>query len=108
MQLFIIAVAAPATAVTLFFDVITVMPQTNHKGLNFLRPDIAAMIDDLHPAFVRFPGGCYVEGDVLSNRFNWKNSVGPPENRTGHFNGVWNYYTETGLGAFEYYNGLRH
>lgn len=37
--------------------------------------------------FLRFPGGCYVEGDWLRNAFRWKNSVGPVEARPGHFNG---------------------
>ena len=53
-------------------------------------------------SFLRFPGGCYVEGDWLRNAVRWKESVGAVEARTGHLNGVWGYWSSDGLGVFEY------
>ncbi|MCH93144.1 alpha-L-arabinofuranosidase-like protein, partial [Trifolium medium] len=46
-------------------------------------------------------GGCYVEGDFLKNAFRWKDTVGPWEERPGHFNDIWHYWSDDGLGYFE-------
>lgn len=46
--------------------------------------------------FLRFPGGCYVEGTLLSNAFYWKPSVGPIQQRPGHWNGMWQYWSTDG------------
>lgn len=47
-------------------------------------------------------GGSYVEGGWLRNAFHWKVSVGPWEERPGHFNDIWQYWTDDGLGLFEF------
>jgi hypothetical protein len=47
-------------------------------------------------------GGCFVEGDYLRNAFRWKASVGPWEERPGHFGDVWKYWTDDGLGYYEF------
>ena len=48
--------------------------------------------------FMRFPGGCYVEGgDWLKDRFQWKASLGTAVNRPGHFNEIWGYWSSDGL-----------
>ena len=47
-------------------------------------------------------GGCYVEGDHLVNGFRWKDTVGKWEERPGHLNDYWNYWTDDGLGYFEF------
>ena len=47
-------------------------------------------------------GGSYVEGEWLRNSFQWKVTVGPWEERPGHFNDVWQYWTDDGLGLFEF------
>ncbi|KAI6696968.1 hypothetical protein NL676_017087 [Syzygium grande] len=53
--------------------------------------------------FFIFPlGGCYVEGASLRNAFSWKETVGPWEERPSHFNDVWRYWTDDGLGYFEF------
>ncbi|KAG4912815.1 hypothetical protein JHK84_053265 [Glycine max] len=65
------------------------------------RKDLFQMVADLKPNFFRFPGGCYVEGNYLRNAFRWKDTVGPWEERPGHFNDVWNYWTDDGFGFFE-------
>ena len=46
-----------------------------------MRRDLAQALEDLHPGIFRFPGGCIVEGTDLATRYQWKNSVGPVENR---------------------------
>ena len=46
--------------------------------------------------FLRFPGGCYVEGVTLANAFYWKPSVGPIDQRPGHWNGMWQYWSTDG------------
>ena len=68
------------------FDVVVLMPTTGWNGLRFIRPDLGQLLADLKPSFVRFPGGCYLEGDRLANRYNWKRAIGPLEERTGHWN----------------------
>lgn len=60
------------------------------------------MILDLKPRFLRFPGGCFVEGGWLRNAFRWRESIGPWEERPGHFGDVWNYWTDDGLGYYEF------
>ena len=81
-----------------------------HK--NGLRKDLAQALADLHPGIFRFPGGCIVEGTDLATRYNWKNSVGPVENRPLNEN-RWeytfphrfypDYYQSYGLGFFEFF-----
>uniref|UniRef100_A0A7N0VEA3 non-reducing end alpha-L-arabinofuranosidase n=1 Tax=Kalanchoe fedtschenkoi TaxID=63787 RepID=A0A7N0VEA3_KALFE len=89
------------TKATLWFDQVSLMPQHTFKGHGF-RNDLAEMLVALKPAFLRFPGGCYVEGGVLKNAFMWKNTVGPSEERPGHFGDVWNYWTDDGFGYLEF------
>jgi len=73
------------------------------KRPNGLRKDLASAVSDMKPAFVRFPGGCYVEGgDRFSDAFDWKNSVGPIEARKGLSHSMWGYPNSYGLGYHEY------
>ncbi len=79
---------------------------------NGMRPDIAQALADLYPGVFRFPGGCIVEGNNLATRYQWKNSVGPVENRPVNEN-RWNYefkykffpdyFQSYGLGFFEFF-----
>lgn len=63
-------------------DHVSLFPVDTWKGReNGLRKDLAQALFDLHPGIFRFPGGCIVEGTELSTRYQWKNSVGPVENR---------------------------
>ena len=55
----------------------------------------------MKPSFVRFPGGCFVEGDTLAQRFNWKLSLGEPSQRAGN-RCIWGYKATNGLGYHEY------
>ncbi|CAB4286057.1 unnamed protein product [Prunus armeniaca] len=90
-----------------WFDQVSVMPLDTYKEykLNFagtwIRKDLVQMLEDLKPQFMRFPGGCFVEGGWLRNAFRWKETIGPWEERPGHFGDVWMYWTDDGLGYFE-------
>ena len=82
---------------------ISLFPQkTFHNRPNGLRADLAQVIADLHPKFMRFPGGCLAHGDGLGNIYHWKNTIGPIEQRAGQFN-IWGYHQSVGLGYFEYF-----
>ncbi|PPD88581.1 hypothetical protein GOBAR_DD14470 [Gossypium barbadense] len=84
-----------------WFDQVSAMPLDTYKGHGF-RNELAEMLADIKPRFIRFPGGCFVEGEWLRNAFRWKASVGPWEERPGHFGDVWMYWTDDGLGYFEF------
>lgn len=87
----------------LAFDMVSLFPEkTFMNRANGLRPDLAQWLADMHPAFVRFPGGCLVHGDGLGNMYRWKNTIGPPEQRKGQRN-IWGYHQTAGLGYFEYF-----
>ena len=90
-------------------DHVSLFPEDNWNGL---RADLVKDLEDLHPGVFRFPGGCIVEGTDLATRYEWKNSVGAPENRPLNEN-RWNYtfahrlypnyYQTYGLGFYEYF-----
>jgi alpha-L-arabinofuranosidase len=87
---------------TLWLDFVSLFPATTWKGRpNGLRPDIAQMIADLKPGFVRFPGGCVVEGGTVETAYNWKHTVGPLESREENWS-PWNYRFTHGMGLYEY------
>ncbi len=69
---------------------------------NGLRPDLAGLLADIKPAFIRFPGGCLVHGDGLGNMYRWKNTIGPIEQRVEQKN-LWGYHQTVGLGFYEYF-----
>jgi alpha-L-arabinofuranosidase len=103
--------ARDAAAVEL--DMISLFPRgTWKKRPNGLRADLVQWLADLKPGFVRFPGGCIVEGRYLSTRYQWKNTIGKPEERKLIIN-RWNdefkhrpapdYFQSFGLGFYEYF-----
>lgn len=91
-------------------DHVSLFPADAWKGL--LRADLVKDLKDLNPGVFRFPGGCIVEGTDLNSRYQWKNSVGPAENRPLNEN-RWNYtfphrlfpnyYQSYGLGFYEFF-----
>ena len=84
-------------------DVVSLFPPTFKNRPNGLRPDLAEMLYNLHPKFVRFPGGCFVEGqESPDNAFHWEKTIGPIEQREGHKNVNWGYRTTDGIGFDEY------
>ena len=85
------------------FDMVSLFPQNTFKGRkNGLRADLAQVLADLHPRFVRFPGGCVAHGDGIDNIYDWKGSIGPLEARKPLRN-LWGYHQTRGLGYFEYF-----
>ncbi len=88
---------------SIWLDVVSLFPRaTFNSHTNGMRPAQAGLLAGLKPSFMRFPGGCYVEGNYLSNAFRWKKSIGDPAGRPGHWNGVWGYWSTDGLGYHEY------
>lgn len=85
----------------IWFDQISVMPVDTYKGHGF-RKELFALVANLKPRFLRFPGGCFVEGEWLRNAFRWKDTLVPWEERSGHFGDVWMYWTDDGLGYYEF------
>jgi alpha-N-arabinofuranosidase len=94
-------------------DMVSLFPADTWKGRpGGLRKDIVQMIADLKPGFIRFPGGCIVEGRTIANRYQWKNTIGPVELRKVIIN-RWNmemknqqapdYFQSFGMGFFEYF-----
>lgn len=92
---------------------ISLFPADTWEGHeNGLRKDIAGALADIRPGIFRFPGGCIVEGTELPDRYQWKNTVGPVENRptipnrwqfTFKHRFAPDYYQSGGLGFFEYF-----
>jgi len=98
---------------TIDLDMISLFPEDTWKNRkNGLRKDLVQLLYDMKPGFLRFPGGCIVEGRTLSDRYQWKKSVGNVDDRETKMN-RWNvefnhkqtpdYFQSFGLGFFEYF-----
>jgi len=98
---------------TIDLDMISLLPSDTWKNRpGGLRADMVQLLADMKPGFIRFPGGCIVEGHDLSTRYQWKKTIGPIEERELIVN-RWNtefahrpapdYYQTFGLGFFEYF-----
>ena len=94
-------------------DMVSLFPENTWKNRkNGLRADLVQKLADMKPGFIRFPGGCIVEGHELETRYQWKKTVGNVENRQLNIN-RWNtefpyrnapdYFQSYGLGFFEYF-----
>lgn len=87
----------------LLLDMVSLFPQKTFKGrANGLRPDLAQALVDLHPKFLRFPGGCITHGYGLANAYRWKDSVGDVASRRPNHT-TWGYHQTLGLGYYEYF-----
>ena len=90
------------SAGTLDLDVVSLFPRKTFKDRpNGCREDLAQLLADLKPAFLRFPGGCVVEGATMENRWQWKKTIGPIHERPGHWS-LWGYRNTDGLGYHEF------
>lgn len=94
----VITVAHPGT---LWLDLVSLFPPTYNDRPNGSRIDIMRMLADMNPAFLRFPGGNYLEGDTIATRFPWKQTLGPLVDRPGHM-GCWRYRSSDGFGLLEF------
>jgi alpha-L-arabinofuranosidase len=87
---------------TFWLDMVSLFPKRTWKHRpNGLRPDLAGMLDGLKPSFMRFPGGCWVEGDTMSLAYRWKQTIGDLAERRTQYN-IWQYHATHGLGYHEY------
>lgn len=85
-------------------DMISLFPEKTFRNRpNGLRDDLAQTIADMKPKFVRFPGGCLVHAGSIRRYYNWKDSIGPVEERQAQPNYAWGYHQTMGLGYFEYF-----
>jgi alpha-N-arabinofuranosidase len=96
---FVITAGSPGT---IWFQQVSLFPPTFNNRPNGNRPDIMKLLADMKPAFLRFPGGNYLEGNTIETRFNWKNTVGPVEQRPGHLDDGWGYWSTDGMGLLEF------
>ncbi len=98
-RFFLLAHAAGGIAL----DMVSLFPADTFRNRpNGLRRDLAQTIADLKPKFMRFPGGCLVHGSGPRDYYNWKDSVGPVEQRRDKRN-LWGYYQTHGLGYHEFF-----
>jgi alpha-L-arabinofuranosidase len=100
----------PAAALALVFaagppvrmDFVSLVPADTWKGRpDGLRADLVRTLADLNPRFLRFPGGCFVEGFSVETASRWKQTLGPVEGREGQWT-LWHYRTTNGLGYHDY------
>jgi len=85
-----------------WLDLVSLFPAKTFKDrAHGLRADLAQMLADLKPGFVRFPGGCVVEGGSVETAYNWKYTIGRMEERLETW-GAWNYRRTHGMGFLEY------
>jgi hypothetical protein len=97
---FVIAADGVGAGSSLYFDVVTCEPPTYHN--TGLRSDLMAELAATKPGFFRVPGGNYLEGNTLSTYFDWKKTVGPIEDRPGHQNDAWGYWSTEQVGLKGY------
>lgn len=81
------------------FEWVSLFPGDAVSGV--FRKDLFEALKKLKPAFVRFPGGCWVEGDTMATAYRWKKTIGPPRSRAAVYN-LWKYQSTNGLGYHEY------
>jgi alpha-L-arabinofuranosidase len=85
----------------LWINMASLFPPTYKGRANGNRPDLMEMMAGMHPTFLRLPGGNYLEGDQIDERFDWKNTLGPLVDRPTH-RSPWNYQSSDGLGLLEF------
>lgn len=95
---FVLTVERPGT---IWFSLVSLFPPTYKNQINGFRPDLLQMLIDMRPKFLRFPGGNYLEGDQIADRFDWKKTLGPLAERPGHM-APWTYRSTDGLGLYEF------
>jgi alpha-N-arabinofuranosidase len=86
---------------TLWLQNVSLFPPTYKNRANGNRSDIMELLAAMKPKFLRLPGGNYVEGNAFNQRFNWKETIGPVEQRPGHPS-CWGYWSTDGMGLLEY------
>ena len=94
----VLTIAQPATV---WFDLVSLFPPTYRNRPGGDRADISELLAAMHPTFLRLPGGNYLEGDHIADRFDWKKTIGPWVDRPGHMS-PWHYHSSDGMGLLEF------
>ena len=94
----VLSVAQPGAV---WFSLVSLFPPTYKDRANGNRIDLMQKLDAMHPAFLRLPGGNFLEGDHISERYQWKQTIGPLVDRPTHPS-PWRYRTSDGLGLLEF------
>ncbi len=93
----------PEGCQTVNLDMVSLFPEKTFKNRrNGMRLDLAEILADMKPKFIRFPGGCVSHGNGLDNIYHWKNTIGSLESRKPQRN-LWGYHQSYGLGFYEYF-----
>src|SRR5215831_8875989 len=87
---------------TVWFGYVSLLSPTYADRPNGNRADIMRLLADMRPAFLRFPGGNYLEGNTIAARFNWKETLGDVTSRPGHRDDAWDYWSSDGIGLLEF------
>lgn len=95
---FVISASHPGTV---WFSLVSLFPPTFNNRPNGNRIDLMQKLGDMKPAFLRLPGGNYLEGNTIAERFDWKRTVGAISQRPGH-QGPWGYRSSDGMGLLEF------
>ena len=94
----VLSVAKPGTV---WFTLVSLFPPTYHDRNNGNRIDLMEKLAAMKPAFLRFPGGNYLEGDHINERYEWKKTIGPLVDRPTHMS-PWGYRSTDGMGLLEF------
>src|SRR5258708_38468829 len=86
---------------TIWLNQVSLFPPTYHNRPNGNRVDLMQKMADLNPGFLWLPGGNYLEGNTIDQRFEWKNTIGPIQQRPGH-ESPRDYRSDDGLGLLEF------
>lgn len=95
---FVISATTPGT---IWLSLVSLFPPTFNDRPNGNRIDLMEKMAGLKPTYLRFPGGNYLEGNTIAERFDWKKTLGPLEERPGHM-GPWSYRSTDGMGLLEF------
>jgi alpha-L-arabinofuranosidase len=96
---FLISMTAPGSV---WLNMVSLFPATYHNRPNGNREDIMELLAGMKPAFLRFPGGNYLEGNTVATRFDWKKTIGDNSARPGHMDDAWRYWSSDGMGLLEF------
>ena len=97
----VVSIAQPGT---IWLDVVSLFPRaTFHSRTNGMRLDLANMLQALHPSFLRYPGGNFIEGFQPGTAVRWKKTIGDVAARPGHLNDSWGYWSTDGFGLHEFF-----
>ncbi|MGC8552425.1 MAG: alpha-L-arabinofuranosidase C-terminal domain-containing protein [Phycisphaerae bacterium] len=97
-NLFVVSAHSPGT---IWLGYVSLFPPTYKNQANGFRIDIMKKLKAMRPSFLRFPGGNYLEGSSIADRFNWKKTIGPVTQRPGHWS-CWGYPSSDGMGLLEF------